>query len=114
MKSTKHTRPWGSFIEFTKNKLSTVKILVVNPGEEFSLQYHENHEEFWRVLSGTPTVAIGDEEIVAKKGDEFFVKAGEEHRISAKSKEVQILEISFGQFNEDDIVRIEDEYGRVN
>ncbi len=114
MKSVTHTRPWGSFIEFTKNKLSTVKIIIVKEGEELSLQYHKNREEFWRVLSSTPTVAIGDEEIVVKEGDEFFVKAGEKHRISAKSQEVQILEISFGQFNEDDIVRIKDKYGRVN
>ncbi len=114
MESIEHTRPWGSFIEFTKNKLSTVKILIVNPGEEFSLQYHKNREEFWYVLSGSPTVIIGNEKFIAEKGDEFIVKKGEKHRISAKDTEVRILEISFGEFDEDDIVRIEDKYGRTN
>ncbi len=113
MKSTTHTRPWGSFIEFTKNEPSTVKILVVKPGEEFSLQYHENREEFWYVLSGNPTVIIGDKEFSAKEGDEFIVKKREKHRVSAKDIEARILEVSLGEFNEDDIVRIEDKYGRV-
>jgi len=114
MKSITHTRPWGSFVEFTKNKPSTVKILVVKPGEEFSLQYHENREEFWHVLSGTPTITIGDEEFPAKKGDEFMVQKGEKHRIGAKDTEARILEVSFGEFDEGDITRIEDKYGRTN
>lgn len=114
MKSTTHTRPWGTFVEFTKNELSTVKILIVNPGEEFSLQYHKNRREFWRVLSGTPTVIIGNEKINAKEGDEFTVEKGEQHRISAKDSEARILEISFGEFDEDDIVRVKDKYGRIN
>lgn len=114
MKSTTQSRPWGSFIEFTQNKPSTVKILIVNAGEEFSLQTHKNREEFWRVISGTPTIIINDKEFTAKEGDEFFVERGERHRISAKDTEARILEISFGEFNEEDIVRIEDKYGRAN
>ncbi len=113
MKSTSHIRPWGSFIEFTKNKLSTVKILIVNSGEEFSLQYHKNREEFWYVLSGEPTVIIGDDKFDAKKGDEFIIKREEKHRIIAKDTDAKILEISFGEFDESDITRIEDKYGRI-
>lgn len=114
MKSITHTRPWGSFIEFTKNKPSTVKILIVNKSEEFSLQFHKNREEFWRVLKGTPTVIVDNKEFIAEEGDEFIIKSGEKHRISAKDTQVQILEISFGKFDEDDIERIEDKYGRIN
>jgi len=114
MKSITSTRPWGSIIEFSKNKLSTVKILVVKQGEEFSLQYHKNRKEFWHVLSGTPTIVIGNKEFTALRGDEFIVKKGEKHRIRAKDTEVRVLEISFGEFDEDDIVRIEDKYGRTN
>ena len=114
MKSATHTRPWGSFVEFTKNKLSTVKILVINPGEEFSLQFHKNREEFWHILSGAPTITIGNEEFVAKQGEEFIVKKGEKHSISAKDTEVRVLEISFGEFDENDIVRIKDKYGRTS
>ncbi len=113
MSSITHTRPWGSFIEFTKNEPSTVKILIVKPEEEFSLQYHKNREEFWYVLSGDPTIIIGDDKFDAKKGDEFIIKKGEKHRISAKGTEARILEVSLGEFNEDDIVRIKDKYGRV-
>ena len=114
MKSITHTHPWGSFIEFTKNELSTVKILIVNPGEEFSLQYHKKREEFWYVLSGNPTVIIGNKKFVAHQGEEFMVKKNEKHRISAKDIEARILEISFGEFDENDIVRVKDKYGRVN
>jgi len=114
MKSITHTRPWGSFTLFTKNQSSAVKILVVNQGEKISLQCHRNRQEFWYVLSGTPTVIIGNKEYAARIGDEFIVEKGEKHRISAKDTEARILEISFGEFDEDDVVRIEDKYGRTS
>ena len=113
MKSTTHKRPWGSFIEFTKNEPTTVKILVVHPDEQLSLQYHKNRREFWRILSGAPTLIIGDNELDAKVGDEFVVEVGDLHRITAHDTEVQVLEISYGEFDEDDIVRVEDKYKRV-
>ncbi len=106
-------RPWGSFVTFTKNEESTVKILQVKKGEEFSLQYHKKREEFWRVLAGHPMVTIGEKVFEAKEGDEFSVGVGVRHRVSSPEDDSFILEISMGEFDEDDIVRIEDKYNRV-
>ncbi len=107
------TRPWGSFVRFTNNELSTVKLLFINKGEQLSLQYHEKREEFWRVLSGNPLVLIDDREIQAKPDDEFDIKIKSKHRISAPVDDVVILEIAKGNFEEDDIVRLEDKYNRL-
>lgn len=105
-------RPWGGFTRFTHNEPSTVKILTVEAGQETSLQFHHNRQEFWKVLSGAPTIALGDAKIDAVVGQEFFVEKEMQHRISAPNGKVEILEISFGDFDEADIVRTEDRYGR--
>ena len=105
-------RPWGKFEVFAKNEIVTVKIITVHQGEKLSLQHHEHRSEFWRILSGTPDVTIGDAITKAKKGDEFLVTPGTSHRVSAVDSDVEFLEIAFGVFDENDIVRTEDKYGR--
>jgi len=106
-------KPWGSFREFSKNKESTVKILYVSDGEEFSLQSHAHRKEFWFVLKGTPKIIAGDKEILAHPNDEFYITKGEKHRITALNGDVEVLEVSFGEFDENDITRFEDKYGRT-
>jgi mannose-6-phosphate isomerase len=106
-------RPWGDFIEFTKNEPSTVKILRVRSHEAFSLQTHTRRDEFWRVLSGTGTITVGETALVAKPDDEFFIPRGTKHRIEGGSSDISVLEISKGEFDESDIVRFEDKYGRA-
>lgn len=113
MNPTTTKRPWGSFTRFTDNEASTVKIINVNGGEELSLQYHMKRTEFWRVLKGSPVLVVGDEKIEAKIGDEFTIEQGVKHRISAPHGDVEILEISTGVFDEEDIIRLEDKYNRV-
>ena len=105
-------RPWGSFREFVRNEKDTVKILSVKKGEEFSLQKHHERDEFWRVIAGDPDITIGEETKRAKVGDEFEIKPETLHRISAPENDVEVLEISRGEFDENDIVRVEDKYGR--
>lgn len=107
-------RPWGSFRRFTKNEPSTVKLVLVDANKQLSLQYHNDREEFWKVLDGNPTIIIGDTETVAKAGDEFFVPKKATHRIRANDQHVRILELAFGAFDENDIVRLEDSYGRAS
>ena len=107
------SRPWGKFVQFTKDEPSTVKILIVNPGEAFSLQKHFKREEFWYTLSGSGTVTIDDKSFDINPGMKFFIPIGSAHRITAGDKTVVMLEISTGQFDEDDIVRLEDRYGRA-
>ncbi len=108
------TRPWGNFKQFVKNEKATVKILTVEPNQELSLQLHNKREEFWRVISGTPIIEIDDKKIQASVGDEFFIKAKQKHRITAEDQKAEILEISFGEFDEEDEVRLEDKYGRID
>jgi len=106
-------RPWGGFDEFCKNAQCTVKILYLKPNEALSLQYHYKRNEFWKVIKGEATVILGEKQIKAKAGDEFFIPMEEKHRIVAGSSPVEVLEISFGYFDEKDEVRLEDKYKRV-
>jgi mannose-6-phosphate isomerase-like protein (cupin superfamily) len=108
---TEH-RPWGSFTQFTKDVPSTVKLLTIQAGEAFSLQYHQHRDEFWRVISGSGTVTLGSEHRSAAAGSEFSIPHGTNHRIAA-TETMLVLEISTGPFDETDIVRVEDKYGRA-
>ena len=106
-------RPWGNFRQFANNKTVTVKIILVKKDEAFSLQYHNDRTEFWKILSGVPEVTIGESVMRAKPGDEFEVPPKTNHRIHSIGMDTQILEISDGKFDENDIVRLEDKYGRA-
>ena len=106
-------RPWGSFDRFTLNEPSTVKILHVLPGLEFSLQRHEERSECWRVIAGSGTAYISDEERAVGIGDEIDIPVGTLHRLKGGPEGISVLEISFGKFEEDDIERIKDDFGRV-
>lgn len=111
--STPIVRPWGTEDLFVENKNVTVKLLNVKQGEQLSLQYHHDREEFWKVVSGSPCLILGEETVYPKTGDEFTIPALTKHRISAPTDSVVILEISHGEFKEDDIVRLEDKYNRI-
>lgn len=106
-------RPWGGFEQFTLNEKTTVKILTIKPKQKFSYQDHSKRREFWHFLDNPAKVTINKKIIKAKKGDEILLKRGDDHRIEALSKPVRVLEIAFGKFNEKDIRRFEDAYGRV-
>ena len=106
-------RPWGSFRQFTQNTKTTVKIITVKPNETLSLQSHAKRSEFWRVISGSGSVEIDGIKSEVKVGDEMVVPIGTKHRMSSGLSGMQVLEISSGEFDEDDIARYEDKYGRV-
>src|SRR3989338_8170710 len=101
-------RPWGGFRQLTQNEPVTVKIITVNAGKAFSLQYHKKRDEFWCILSGKAEVTVGDTTIPAQVNQEFYISANTKHRLKALEGDVSFLEISFGQFDETDIVRLED------
>ena len=105
-------RPWGDFEEFSKNVPTTVKIININDGQELSLQYHTKRSEFWKVISGNPRMTIDAVVMDAKTGDEFWVERFSEHRMASPLGPSSVQEISFGDFDENDIVRVEDKYGR--
>lgn len=113
MKKYLEKRPWGEFEQFTLNEISTVKILTVKPNQQFSLQYHKDRKEFWKFLDNPAKVTLGNKTFRVKKGDEIIIPKKIKHRIQAYSKPIRVLEISLGKFDENDIVRIEDVYGRI-
>lgn len=105
-------RPWGYEEIFTINKETSVKILVINPKKRNSLQTHKNRSERWYALDNSFKAVVGNKTITIKKGDTVVIKRNMKHRIIGLSKPARILEISFGKFNEKDIKRIEDDFGR--
>ncbi len=109
----KEERPWGNFERFTLNEQTTVKIISVKAGEEISLQTHEHRDEFWRVLSGTGVMRIGDKNSDVCAGDVFFILRHIIHRAIGGPEGLTFLEIAFGHFSEDDIKHLEDKYGRM-
>lgn len=109
----KETRPWGGFERFTLNEATTVKIVTVKPGEAISLQTHKNRDEFWRVIFGSGVITLNDTDHPAKAGDNFFSPRGTKHRVAASPEGLSFLEIAFGTFDEADIHRLEDRYGRT-
>ena len=109
----KEVRPWGNFERFTLNETTTVKIVTVNAGKAISLQTHEHRDEFWRVLKGSGIIRIGDTDNQAHEGSQFFCPRNSEHRVTGGPGGTVFLEIAFGDFDESDINRLEDRYGRA-
>ena len=109
----KEERPWGNFERFTLNERTTVKIVTVDAGEAISLQTHTHRDEFWRVLKGSGSIRIGEKDNDARAGDTFFSPRHAEHRVAGGPEGLTLLEIAFGDFDENDIARLEDKYGRV-
>ena len=106
-------RPWGSFKRFVLNQNVTVKVMTVQPGERLSLQKHAERGELWQILDGPLEVTTGDQTWVAERGEDIWVPCGTAHRISNPSQTPgRVLEVAFGRFDEEDIHRIEDAYGR--
>lgn len=107
-------KPWGKFEQYTHNTLSSVKVITVEPGGSLSLQYHHWRDELWVVLDAGAQIELGDTVIRPQVGEKVFIPRTTVHRLStAGDRLVRILEVSFGKFDENDIVRLEDVYGRV-
>ena len=106
-------RPWGTFRQFTHNSLSTVKLHRIKPGEETSWQSHTKRSEFWHIISGSGIIRAGGKEYDVVAGDEYNAPALAKHRLIAGSSGLVLLEIATGDFDEGDIIRYEDKYGRA-
>ena len=91
-----------------------VKRIQVNPGASLSLQKHSKRAEHWVVVKGTAKVENGDKEIILTENESTFIPLGELHRLSNPKKiPLEIIEVQSGEYlGEDDIERIEDNYGR--
>ncbi|MDB5264528.1 MAG: mannose-6-phosphate isomerase, type 2 [Parcubacteria group bacterium] len=106
-------RPWGGFDQFIHNEPCTVKILTVHPEKRFSLQKHSRRSEFWQVIEGSGTVHIGDVEKEVSVGDRIEIPVDTLHRLTGGPAGIKVLEIARGEFDENDIERVEDDFGRI-
>lgn len=106
-------RPWGAFRRFTHNQVSTVKIITVNPGQVLSLQLHRHRDELWVALDPDLRVTVGERTWQPEPYEEIYIPRRTRHRAAgAGPHPSRWLEIAFGEFDEEDIVRLEDRYGR--
>ncbi len=106
-------RPWGGFERYTLNEPSTVKIISVEPGQCLSLQRHRDRDELWVALDPGAVFEVAGRRVLPEVGERIFIRAGETHRLSSGGPAVRVMEIAFGHFDEDDIERLEDSYGRA-
>ena len=84
----------------------------VSAGKRFSLQRHAKREEFWRFLEGTGTLELDGTTSEVHAGDEVLVKVGMTHRLTGGPEGISFLEIWFGEGDENDVERLEDDFGR--
>lgn len=107
-------RPWGSWEVLAVSPRSTVKRIIVEPGQRLSLQYHHHRAEHWVVVSGTAQVTCGERVFVLHENASTYIPQGETHRLENVGKiPLEIIEVQSGSYlGEDDIVRLEDSYGR--
>ena len=107
-------REWGKFEVLLDEPNLKIKKIVVKTGKRLSLQLHELRDERWFIASGCGEIQIGNKTMDISEGDEFFIEKYQVHRVrSAGLVDLVIIEIQTGVCNEDDIIRIEDDFGRV-
>jgi len=109
-------RPWGFYIVLSDEPDHKVKRIVVYPGKRLSLQRHRRRSEHWHMVNGEALVTLNDKEIRLKKSESVDIPVGAAHRIKNTGTEnLVFIEIQQGDyFGEDDIERLEDDFGRVN
>lgn len=112
----RHIRPWGEFYNWDTGKKWHLKTIYVKPKSRLSLQYHNHRSEHWVLIEGEATALTQvDGKVVEKPlryGDVFWVEKGTPHRLMSKRGAI-IVEVALGRFDENDIVRLQDDHGRV-
>ncbi len=108
-------RPWGSYTVLEHSRRHKIKNIRVTPGKKLSLQLHNHRSEHWVVVKGTALVQVDGEEFNLREGESTFIKPKTKHRLSNnRDTTLEIIEVQLGDYvGEDDIVRFEDEFGRV-
>jgi mannose-1-phosphate guanylyltransferase/mannose-6-phosphate isomerase len=107
-------RPWGSFTSLHNGHRVQVKHIVVKPGGKLSLQMHHHRAEHWVVVQGTAKIRRGEEEMMLSEDRSTYIPIGTPHRLENPGKiPLHLIEVQSGSYlGEDDIVRLEDSYGR--
>lgn len=112
---TRTWRPWGWFQTVDEGPRFRVKHILVNPGSKLSLQKHWHRSEHWVVVTGTAMVTCGDSHFILRENESTFIPAGTVHRLENPGRvPLRMVEVQSGEYvGEDDIVRIDDDYGRT-
>ena len=106
-------RPWGRWEEYLNETGYRVKRIIVHAGERLSLQRHALRSEHWVIVSGAGEFTLDDSLIPVAVGDTVFIPVGGVHRIhNTGTENLIIIETQLGVCDEDDIERLEDDYGR--
>ena len=114
MEQMSDERPWGKWEILAKGSDYKVKRITVKGGQRLSLQLHEKRAENWVIAKGVGAVTVGDKIIDVEENSYIFIPKRTQHRVENKGQEdLVFIEIQKGEYlGEDDIVRIEDDYGR--
>jgi mannose-1-phosphate guanylyltransferase/mannose-6-phosphate isomerase len=107
-------RPWGTFTSLHNGHRVQVKHIMVKPGGKLSLQMHHHRAEHWVVVQGTAKIRRGDQEMMLSEDQSTYIPIGTSHRLENPGKiPLHLIEVQSGSYlGEDDIVRLEDSYGR--
>ncbi len=108
-------RPWGSYDSIDVGGRYQVKRITVNPGAKLSLQMHYHRAEHWVVVSGTAKVTSGNDSILVTENQSTYIPVGQQHSLENPGTiPLELIEVQSGSYlGEDDIVRFQDEYGRL-
>ena len=107
-------RPWGTYTVLEEDRGFKVKRIEVLPGKRLSYQKHSQRAEHWFVVEGTAKVTLDDKEILVRAGEAIDIPIGTAHRVENPAEEnLVFIEVQRGSYlGEDDIVRLQDDYGR--
>jgi mannose-6-phosphate isomerase-like protein (cupin superfamily) len=107
-------RPWGSFTVLDEGEGFKVKRIEVLPTKRLSYQKHARRAEHWFVVKGTAKITLDGAEIIKKAGEAIDIPLGAAHRVENPGEELMVfIEVQRGDYlGEDDIVRLEDDFGR--
>jgi mannose-6-phosphate isomerase len=108
-------RPWGSYTVLDDSDIHKVKRIVVHPGRRLSYQSHARRAEHWFVVQGAGAVTLDGKQVGLVRGDAIDIPTGTAHRMENPGSEPLVfIEVQHGDyFGEDDIVRLEDDFGRA-
>jgi mannose-6-phosphate isomerase-like protein (cupin superfamily) len=106
-------RPWGRWEEYLNEPGYRVKRIIVHAGQRLSLQKHRFRSEHWAIARGQGLFTLDDSVRTVETGDALFIPVGGIHRIeNPTDSDLIIIETQLGRCEEDDIIRLEDDYGR--
>jgi mannose-6-phosphate isomerase len=109
-------RPWGTWSVLDEGDGFKVKRIVVKPHHRLSYQTHEHRAEHWTIVAGTATCVIDGDTVVVEEKQSLIVEVGQAHRITNQhDRPLIVIEVQLGAYTgEDDIVRLDDDYGRAS